>query len=50
MNEKELKQRTIMNSSLLKPLLQEASEITAIISASRRTSKKTVSSHSQENP
>ena len=38
----------LMNSSLIKPLLHEASEITAIISASRRTAKRTISSHSQE--
>ena len=36
----------LMNSSLLKPLLQEASEITAIISASRRTAKRTVALNS----
>jgi len=36
----------LMNGDLVKPLWQEASEITAIISASRRTSKKTVFSHS----
>lgn len=35
----------LMNSGLIKPLFHEASEITAIITASRRTAKRTVSSH-----
>ncbi|MDD5483479.1 MAG: four helix bundle protein [Kiritimatiellae bacterium] len=38
----------LMPDSLIGPLLQEASEITAIISASRRTAKRTAASHSQE--
>lgn len=36
----------IMNINLIKPLLREASEITAIISASRRTAKRIASPHS----
>ena len=35
----------LMKNTLVKPLLQEASEITAIISASRRTAKRAASPH-----
>jgi four helix bundle protein len=35
----------LMNSALVKPLFMEASEITAIISASRRTAKRVSASH-----
>jgi len=38
----------LMKNTLIKPLLQEASEITAIISASRRTTKRAASPHLQE--
>ena len=35
----------LMKNTLVEPLLQEASEITAIISASRRTAKRAASPH-----